>query len=284
MFRRINFFVAVVLLLVAAACGHAPGKRLLTVSIEPQRYLLERIAGDVWTVNTMLPNGADPENFDPPMSALKSAMNSKAYFRVGTMAFEDALTRRLGDGLRMVDTSEGIELIHGTHDCGGHHGHSDEADPHIWSSVRNAKVMARNMYEAMVKIDSDNEATYTANYDRLKASLDSLDAELAQALSSERGATFLTWHPSLSYFARDYSLNQLALGAEGKELSAEAFRSRIDKARETNAVVMILQPDMDNGRSEEVARQAGARTVTVNLLGYDWPRQMRLVAESIKKL
>lgn len=273
-----------VLLLVAAACGHAPEKRILTVSIEPQRYLLERIAGDGWAVSTMLPNGADPENFDPPMSALKSAMNSKAYFRVGTMAFEDALTRRLGDGLRMVDTSEGIELIHGTHDCGGHHDHSDEADPHIWSSVRNAKVMARNMYEAMVKIDPDNEGAYTANYDRLRASLDSLDTELALALAPDRGATFITWHPSLSYFARDYSLNQLALGAEGKELSAEAFRSRIDKAREANAAVMILQPDMDNGRSEEVARQAGARTVTVNLLGYDWPRQMRLVAESIKKL
>ena len=70
------------------ACSQGDADRTLTVSIEPQRYLLEQIAGDKWQVNTVLEKGADPENFDPPMSTMKKAMSSRLYFSMGTLPFE----------------------------------------------------------------------------------------------------------------------------------------------------------------------------------------------------
>lgn len=284
MVNRILILTFVCGLFLFGACRNdTVNKRVLTVSIEPQRYLLEQIAGQDWTINTMLSNGSNPETFDPPMSALKLSTNSAAYFKVGTIAFEDVLVQKIGNRLTIVDTSAGISLLHGTHNCDnpGHRHNNDDADPHVWSSVRNAKIMARNMLNAMKQLDAENSDIYQKNYDQLVSKLDSLDRVIAEILVKKQGKTFVTWHPSLSYFAHDYSLNQLAIGAENKEMSADAFRSKIDQIRTLGVEVMLLQPEMDNSRTEEIARQAGIHTTTINLLGYDWPEQMVHVAKSI---
>ncbi len=272
---------------VFAGCSSEVEQRSLTVSIEPQRYLLERIAGDKWKVNTLLTQGSDPENFDPPMSAMKKAVGGVAYFKMGHMAFEDVLIERIATGhgsVKIVDTSVGIDLIEGGHghshgedDCG----HSHEVDPHVWSSVRNAEVIAGNMFAGLVDLDPANADFYRENYERLLSSLDSLDRQLRDIFQPTPHASFLTWHPSLSYFARDYGLNQIALGSDNKELSASGFRFKIADARAHHASAFLVQPEFDSSRSEELAEQAGAKMVMINLLVYDWPGEMIRVAEAI---
>lgn len=274
-------------LVVMAGCTRTgdTGKRSITVSIEPQRYLLERITGDLWQVNTLLDKGADPENFDPPMSALRSLHDSGIYFTVGHIPFEDAVISRINsDTLTVIDTSEGIDLIEGTH-CQHNHSNNnhshDDTDPHVWSSVKNARVMASNMLEAVTAIDPLHSEYYKENYHRLITSLDSLDKELTGLLKPHKSTAFLVWHPSLSYFARDYDLEQLSIGMDNKEMLAESLKDRIDEARHHNAAVFFIQADMDSGRSESIARQAGAKTVSINPLAYEWADQLRHIARSI---
>lgn len=40
-------------------------KPVITVTLEPQRYLTEAIAGDKFTVISMVPKGSSPETYDP---------------------------------------------------------------------------------------------------------------------------------------------------------------------------------------------------------------------------
>lgn len=299
--NKIHLVVAVAMMLVGALTGcdnkNRASDRTITVSIEPQRYLVEQIAGDRWTVNTLLAKGADPENFDPSMSAIQGAMNSQAIFLAGNMAFETSLLNRIGasgSDIDVVNTSEGIDILHGTHDCGNpahHHHHDgdgggdddDDADPHTWTSVKNSRLMARNIYNYLIKADPEGEAYYTERFNALAHSLDSLDqaitAQLADIPTGHRA--FLVWHPSLSYMARDYGLEQISIGAEGKELSAKGFRDKIDHARSVGAKVFFVQPDYDRSRSEAIAREVGATTVTVNLIEADYLQQLSNVASSL---
>lgn len=277
--------ISILVLAVTFSCSEQNQKPTLAVSIEPQRYLLEQIAGDKWQVVTMLAQNADPENFDPPVSTLRQAAKARAYFKVGQMPFEDKIVESISQSspLETVDCSRGIAMLHGTHTgCSDHHhDHGDDADPHVWSSVKNARIMAANMLDGLVKIDPDNTDYYRANYDRLAARLDSLDTALAAQLAPRRGQAFVVWHPSLSYFARDYSLEQIAIGMENKEMSAGEFRRRIDLARQHNASVFFLQPGYDAGRSADVAAQTHADTCTVNLLDYDFIATMTRVADAL---
>lgn len=269
------------------ACSQGDADRTLTVSIEPQRYLLEQIAGDKWQVNTVLEKGADPENFDPPMSTMKKAMSSRLYFSMGTLPFEQALIDRMNEGgerVKTVDTSAGIRRLHGTHGShGSHDGHNHHSaeDPHVWTSVGNSRLMARNMLNALIELDPDNSDYYTANFNRLDARLDSIDREIRTLLDPCQDATFVVWHPSLSYFAADYGLNQVAMGMENKEVSPMQMKDNIDRARQLGARVMIVQPDFDQNRSAELARQIGATTLSVNLMSDSWIDDMLRTARAI---
>lgn len=281
-------------LIMLAACRKADSRPTLTVSVEPQRYLLERIAGDDWEVKSLLEKGSDPESFDPSISAISAVMDSKAYFYNGQIPFEEKLRGRIASetgSVAMFDTSDGIELISGTHSHHDHdgdnhshlHDHDGEVvyDPHTWSSVKNAMIISDNMLKAMIELDPDNASIYTANHAKLRAELQSLDDRYAAALSDRKGDSFMMWHPSLSYFARDYGLNQMAVDSENKELSAAGFKDKIDRARSERARVFIIQPEYDRRRSDELARQIGAQVVEVNLLSYDWIDELDKVVSAM---
>lgn len=278
-------FFSTVALAIIFSCSKPEHSPTLAVSIEPQRFLLEQIAGPKWKVTTLLTSNSDPENFDPPVSVLRSAMGARAYFMVGGMPFEKKIVESMlqTSPIETIDCSQGIELLHGTHEsCAEHHHHdADDTDPHVWSSVKNARVMASNMLDGLIKIDPENTDYYRDNYSRLAQRLDSLDSAIASTLAPYSGKSFMVWHPSLSYFARDYTLEQIAIGMENKEMSAGEFRRRIDMARHHNASVLFLQPGYDAGRSAEVALQAGADTCTVNLLDYDFIAALSRVANAI---
>lgn len=286
--------VLISLLAVAlAACSPkssdgSDSRPVLAVSIEPQRYLLERIAGDRMNVVTIMDKGAEPESFDPTVKAFRQLEHSAAYFVTGTNGFEQSMVRRLGErGPKVVDCSRGIELIGEAcgHDHDGpYHEHADphgEYDPHIWTSVRNARIMSRNMLQALVAIDPSGADYYRERYARLDAGLDSLDHQLDSVLAPVRGESFLVWHPSLGYFARDYGLHQVAIGEEHKEMSAKTYAAKIDLARNTGARMLLVQPEYDRARSLTLARQAGATPVEINLLTYDWADQLKALAEAL---
>lgn len=272
--------------------GGDAGSRVLSVSVEPQRYLLERIAGDRWQVNTVLSKGADPENYDPTMSTLVKTASSKIYFTIGMGGFETELAERLSDaapGIEFIDASEGIERIYGTHDC--HHGHEagydgheyGEADPHIWTSPANMKKMAENMAEELCRMDPDGADVYRANLMKLECSIDSVDAKVREILSGNGSRAFMVGHPSLSYFAHDYDLTQIALGGDGKELSASALRGGIDRGRDEGAYVFFMEPQGASGREAQIIKALAGMGVMLNTMDYEWPRMMELVAESIAR-
>ncbi len=252
----------------------------LTVSIPPQKFLLDAIVGDKMKVNCLLGNGADPETYDPSMSHLINVEHSLIYFRVGSIGFEDAVIKRIKTSrpdLKIVDTSEGISFITGTH-----HGHDN--DPHVWTSAVNARIMARNMYEAVAETDPSNAAYYKSNLDRLTARIDSIDSAIKTYIAAAPSRTFVIWHPSLSYFARDYGLTQIALGAEHKEASVNELRRQIETAKASDARVMFLQHETDNRQTSIVTAELGIPTAVINPIDYHWDEQMVSIGRSIAGL
>lgn len=256
-----------------------------TVSIEPQRWLLAQIAGDRFEIRSLMDRNADPENFDPTLSALRDVERGMVYFTLGNNAFEESTVGRLRDNgskLRIVDTSEGIDFIRGTHSHAGKEG-AESPDPHVWLSVENMRRMAVNMERALAEIDSANAEYYGRRLDSLMLSLDSLDRELADRMAPWRGKAFLVWHPALSYFARDYGLKQIALGSEGKEATPAHLAASISEARDAGVRVLIMQPGDDPQRSMQMARGVSADTASITALDYDWRATMLGIADAFTR-
>ncbi len=277
-------------LFIFSSCGRKSddgGKPMLAVSIEPQRKILQDIVGDRYDVVSVLGQQSNPESYDPTMSQRMALARAQAYFTTGYLPFEPLIARSMGSGAKVVDTSVGIVPVKGTH---GHH-HSDdadndphgEADPHIWTSVRNSKMIAHNMLEAMCEIDPDNASAYNTAYLALESRLDSLDSALSRQLSLLPTRSFVVWHPSLSYFARDYGLKQIAAGMENKEMSVGSMANVIKQARADSARVFFFQKEYDTRQARNLNEEIGSTIVEINPLAYDWEAQLILTADALSR-
>ena len=261
------------------------GNKIITVSIEPQRWILERIVGDKFEVNTILSVGADPENFEPSLSDMKKLEQSLCVFTISNFGFEKAITDRVksnSTSLNIINSSEDIDFIvnHNHEHCT--HGHEHGVDPHVWNSAINAKIVAQNMLQAIISIDSANSDFYNENYKRLTHHIDSIDCICKTILSRHQGKSFLVWHPSLSYFARDYSLNQLAVGVEGKELSMTDTKRIVNNLKSVSDVAFLVENDADKGRSQIIAADVPSiRIETINPLNYEWDFELIKTAKAI---
>ncbi|WP_368113722.1 zinc ABC transporter substrate-binding protein [Bacteroides sp. RTP21281st1_E4_RTP21281_210402] len=285
-------------LLLAACTGRASKsnngdgeKPVITVTLEPQRYFTEAIAGDKFKVVSMVPKGSSPETYDPVPQQLVSLGDSKAYFRIGYIGFEQAWMERLMNNtphIQVFDTSKGIDLIlnNGDHDHGHGHGprdgHTHAVEPHVWNSTTNALIIAGNTYKALSQLDKANDAYYMARYDSLCQRIQHTDSLIRQQLSAPEAAkAFMIYHPALSYFARDYGLHQISIEEGGKEPSPAQLKELIDLCQTEDVRVIFVQPEFDKRNAETIAQQTGTKVVPINPLSYDWEEEMLNVAKAL---
>ena len=84
----------------------------------------------------------------------------------------------------------------------------------------------------MQSVASTPDSTkYEANYRKLHAKLVDLDNRTARRIEESGIRMFVIYHPALTYFARDYGLQQIAIEDEGKEPSARHLARLIEQAR-----------------------------------------------------
>ncbi|MCH5215526.1 MAG: zinc ABC transporter substrate-binding protein [Muribaculaceae bacterium] len=265
-------------------------KPTVAVSILPQKYLLERLVGDKYNVVSLLPQGTNPETFEPNASNLIELETSDAYFKIGNIGFENALSSRLKSNnreLAIFDNSKGIEYITDSHDLnheeyeGDDHQHHHEIDPHVWSSVRNARIIAANMLEALKVIDFPNANVYESNYKNLMDSLSVLDEKIKCIINPMQGRKFAVWHPSLSYFARDYGLEQVSLQTAGKEESIKGLKAKFDIMTSDSIRVFLYQAEFDSRQADAIASQLSVPAVSINPMNENWAEELIHTANAI---
>lgn len=282
--RSIRLLTALLCIAVAAvtllpACsGKSPSRPSLAVSIAPQKYLLENIVGKKYDIFTLLPPNSDPETYDPSVNSMTGMQKSCIFFRLGTIGFEQAILGKVAENfpdLKIVNSSAGIPLVSGTHAGPG------GFDPHVWTSVRNARIIVRNMYLAMLQQDPSQKKNLTRRYQRFDAELAALDSTIRVMLAPCKGAAFVIRHPSLSYFAKDYGLRQLSLETEGKEPSPGQMRERLDSIKKAGAKVFFIEKGHPNASLINLAEEMGIPVAEISLLDYDWKENMLTLARAV---
>lgn len=283
--KRIHCWIYLLLAIVGlSACQGKKegGTRTISVTIEPQRYFAEKIAGDLFQINCVTPAGQSPETYDPTPQQMVQISQSQAYFRIGEIGFEQAWMKNLqsqNPDMAVFDLSEGMELIkneeeaHEEGEAHPHH-HHGSVDPHIWTSISGARVIAQNTYQAFIKLDPENQEIYRAGYQRLIEEIDSTEAEMKQLLQPLAGTAFIIYHPALTYFAREFGLKQLCIELDGKEPSPAQLKQLLETATQSGAKVVFVQQEFDQKNAELIAQETGCRLVTINPLSYNWHDEM----------
>lgn len=258
---------------------------LLLASIPPVASIVEEVAGEEFQVTSVVGSSDDPETFEPSVSQRMKFADAAIFFNIGQLPFEKSFSDNLladNPEIVIVDTSDGIKMIHGTHSHGGE-GHSHgSADPHVWSSVKNISVIARNIADALALQYPEKADVFSANLNSYLERVDSLDNYLRTTLSDTPSSSFIVWHPSLSYFARDYDLEQIAVGIENKELSPAQLRDALKAAEDSGAKVIFIQKEFDPRAAESILQNMQLRTVTINPMSKDIFAELTLIANELQ--
>ncbi len=267
-----------------------PDKLTIAVSIIPQATFVEKVAGELVDIVTLIPPGYSPTNYQPTPKLMKEFSKSLIYFTIGVPTEESNIlpkVRSINKNIQIVDLAKDVakfyhhryfdETEHSHDDGHEHKGH----DPHIWLSPKRVKVMIDRIATELSTVDAKNKEIYQKNAESFKLELDELDQEIEDKLSHVSNKSFIIYHPSLGYFADDYGLKMYALEENGKDSTPQNLQSLIDLALEENIKVVFYQAEVDSRQSKTLAEEIGARTVMLDPLSPDYINNMKKITQAI---
>lgn len=231
------------LFLTAAA---AEEKRISVVTtIFPIYDWTREVVGDNSSVELtmLLDNGVDLHSYQPTAADMMKIATCDVFIYVGGESdewVEDALQEAvnkemivvnlvevMGDDIKIEETVEGMEHEHEEDEDHDHEGgedhdadsdhddhdheHAEEADEHVWLSLRNARKLVFAIAEALAQADPDHREIYSANASAYAEKLSALDREYEEATKDAAYRTILFGDRfPFRYLVDDYQLSYYA--------------------------------------------------------------------------
>lgn len=256
-----------------------PNKPTVTVTIEPFRYFVEQIAGDDVNVNVMVPAGSSPETYEPTPQQMVDLSQSVFYFKVGQIGFEKTWMKKLQQNapdMKVIDTSAGITMLKTQ---------SGNIDPHTWMSIKSADIITSNIAKALMDKYPEKAEEYKKRLSIFrKNKLDKLQNEIDKYQSSIKGEkqkSFVIYHPTLTYFAKENGLQQYAIEEEGREPSITQLKELIQRAKSEDINLIFVQKEFSNRNIQVFIDATHSKAVEINPLSYDWEGQMLQITKEI---
>ena len=184
----------------------------ITASFYPLAYFAETIGGEQVKVSTLIPYNNEVHSWQPSIRDIAGAEESDIIVYLGAgldhWVEDDILTSIKTEGKTIVEASKGIELIAASGAEADEHG---DGDPHLWVSPYTGRLIAENIYNALVSVDPDHADYYSENWRFLEAELERMDQEYQTGLAPVEGKTFFTTHSAYGYVANRYGLHQFGV-------------------------------------------------------------------------
>lgn len=238
------------------------GKIDVVVSFNPLKEFTEAIGKDKVNVTSVLEGAVEPHDFEPKAKDLENINNSKifVYNGLGMEPWVDKVLESLDtNNVILVDSSKGVNPIKESNEEDEHeHG---EYDPHIWLSLKEAKVQSNNIKEALIKADPSNKDYYEKNYEEFSRELDDLYNEYKSKFDSLNHKKFVTGHAAFSYLCRDFNLEQNSIEgvySEG-EPSAKKLKELVEYSKKNNVKTIFSEENASPEMSKTLANEVGAK-------------------------
>lgn len=281
--------ILLIICLMCACFAENPQREIIVVSLPMQKEFVEKIAGGAFEVVSLVESGVNPHDFEPKVSMIKKVNSAIAYFAIG-IEFEDIWLKKFkaqNPKMQIFNTQDGILKIDFTHKEHNHHDHDEhehsDGDTHIWLSAKNAKMIAKNIFEGLQAIKQDSN--FRENYEKLEADIVSIDKELKNILSVlPKGQKFVVFHPMLGYFARDYDLEEIAIEVEGKSPKMQEMIKVIKEIKHDNLKVIFAQPEFSTKAAEFIVKESRARLGYFSPLKTPWGENLIEFAKELVRL
>lgn len=251
----------------------------VTVSVLPQKFFVNQIAGNWLNVNVMVPPGSSPSTYEPTPIQMKDLSHSQVYFKIGHIGFEKAWMDKLTAvnlKMKVVDTSTGMNLIEEeefgeVHDDGHGHSHIHEGfNPHTWLSPNQVRHQSNIIFNELALAYPEKADEMKLNLENFLLKIDSAQQDLDLKLGGKQGVSFIVYHPVWTYLAYDYGLKQVSIEFNGKEATPRKLKEIVDFAKENEIHTIFVQKEFSTAQAQSIADEINGSVIQLNPLAYDW--------------
>lgn len=235
----------------------------IVTSIFPYYDFVRNIAGNKADVKLLLSPGNEPHHYEPSPSDIVAIEECDIFIYNGGESDEwvenvlDSLENKNITVLKMTDY---VSLLN---EKNPDHTDGDEADEHIWTSVRNAEQLVSAISQKIVEKDSKNRTYYESNTTQYSDKLKALDEKFTEVVNNKKRDTvvFGDRFPFL-YFMTDYGINYECAfpGCSSEtEPSLDVVTRLVDYVRDNN-IPVVFHLEMSNGKiAQLIADDTGAK-------------------------
>jgi len=264
--------------IIALLFVYAFSKPIIAVSIPPQKYILEEIAGDLIEPLVVVKPGNSPHTYEPKPSQMASLSKAKVYLAIG-VEFENTWLPKFKEqnsNLKIIQLDKNITKQPISHNS------KNEDDPHIWLNISNLKIIAKESANALIDIDSTHKKQYIKNLNLFLNKLDKTDKEIKEILKDIKSRKFLIFHPSWGYFAKEYNLEQIPVEIDGKEPSPKELVNVLKLAKKYRVKTIFTQPEFSQKQANLIAKELNIKVIKVSPLKENILNNMLEFAKALK--
>ncbi|WP_369138114.1 metal ABC transporter substrate-binding protein [Modestobacter versicolor] len=277
----------VVLAMALAGCSSASGTeptadggdRLdVVASFYPLEWLSQQVAGDLATVRSLTPPGAEPHDHEltPGDVAAVAEADVVVYLDALQPSVDAAVDAQGGDRAFDAGSAADLDLVYVAgedHDHAEEEEHAEEerahaeeegavTDPHFWHDPVRMAAVGEALAVQLGRADAGNADTYTANAAALRTELEALDDEFRTGLADCASRDVVTSHSAFGYLAEAFDLHQVGISglAPDEEPTPSALTDATAFVREHGVSTIYFETLVSPAIAETVARETGAQT------------------------
>lgn len=243
-------------------------------SFYPLQYVAQQVGGDLVSVDTLTPPGAEPHDLELSPAQVDEVGRSDlvVYLSDFQAAVDDAVDANAP--AHVVDAAQDTELHAAEHDEEGEEHAEDDGhehgslDPHFWLDPSRLPAVADDVAAQLSDIDPDNADTYAANAEAFTTAMTDLDTEYREGLATCDTRAIVTTHEAFSYLAERYDLEQV--GIAGVDPEGEPSPARLAEVgqvvRDENVGTIFFETLASPKVAETLAAELGVETAVLDPL------------------
>jgi len=280
--------------------------RTITATFYPFYFFANEIAGDTWTVRSVVPSNVEPHDYEPTAKDIQAILSSDIFIHSGlgfegwAHELEPRITKAGGAVIAAADPSDAHEFEESHHEEHAqdhedeHHEEEDEhnhdgVDPHIWLSPHHAEDITHRIAEVLRAADPARAAEYTEREEQLTARLEELHESYETGLSQCAHRTLVTSHAAFGYLAEEYNLTQVSIaGLTPHSEPSPRTLADITTLVESEGITHIFMEELGSPRFvETIARETGATILELSPIegvqeGEDYFSKMKSNLENLR--
>ncbi len=265
----------------------------VTVSIVPQKYFVQKIAGNLANITVMVRPGSEPASYEPKPQQLSHLLKSKIYFSIG-VPYEKVWLKKfknINPKLIFVDTSKNIkkEAMISSYSFDKKNEKQEivknsALDPHIWLSPFLVGKIAKNIAKAFIQIDPKHKNRYMKNLDKFEKEIKALHNYGVKNLKNLKKREFIVFHPVWGYFAKEFNLRQIPIQLEGKSPKMPTLVKLIRYAKKRDIKVIFVQPEFSKKSAKIIASNINGKVITLDPLELNWEKGIKKAINTFSKV